>query len=94
MCKRMALCPNAVHSNCTQPPKALSKTHTQASLPCHVAYPTLNCSNWTGPPMAVLLNKADLVPPETVEELKTWYKENCRAKEVGVPDAGATEGGM
>jgi GTP-binding protein Era len=39
--------------------------------------------DWNGPPMAVLLNKADLVKPQQLEELTTWYKTNCRAEEVG-----------
>lgn len=34
--------------------------------------------DWDGPPMAVLLNKADLVPPERLAELEAWYKEHCR----------------
>jgi GTP-binding protein Era len=38
--------------------------------------------DWTGPPMAVLLNKADLIGEEEIEELKAWYKENCRADQV------------
>lgn len=42
---------------------------------------------WTGPPMAVLLNKADLLPPEEVEALAAWYKENCRAEAVFVGSA-------
>jgi hypothetical protein len=36
------------------------------------------CSNWSGPPMAVLLNKADSITPEAMEELVAWYKEACR----------------
>lgn len=38
--------------------------------------------NWSGPPMAVLLNKADLLPEEQVLELKDWYIENCKAEQV------------
>ncbi len=34
--------------------------------------------NWTGPPMAVLLNKADLLTPERLAELEDWYKSACR----------------
>ena len=39
-------------------------------------------SDWSGPPMAVLLNKADLVSEEEAESLTAWYKENCRAEQV------------
>jgi len=39
-------------------------------------------TDWSGPPMAVLLNKADLVPPEEVAAVTDWYKENCRAEQV------------
>ena len=28
--------------------------------------------NWTGPPMAVLLNKADLMTPEKMAEVVDW----------------------
>jgi hypothetical protein len=35
-------------------------------------------SNWSGPPMAVLLNKTDVLSPEAVTELADWYKEACR----------------
>ncbi|GBF97241.1 GTPase Era [Raphidocelis subcapitata] len=38
--------------------------------------------DWSGPPMAVMLNKADLVPPETLAELEEWYRTNCRAEAV------------
>jgi hypothetical protein len=34
--------------------------------------------DWNGPPMAVLLNKADLVSTEELAELEEWYKTNCR----------------
>ena len=37
---------------------------------------------WDGPPMAVLLNKVDLVTPRELDELVAWYKEYCRAEEV------------
>lgn len=43
--------------------------------------------NWTGPPMAVLLNKADLLSPEQVEELSAWYRDNCKAEAVFVGSA-------
>ncbi|KXZ48547.1 hypothetical protein GPECTOR_27g718 [Gonium pectorale] len=48
--------------------------------------------NWNGPPMAVLLNKADLLDPARIPELKEWYKENCRAEEVFVGSAERHEG--
>ncbi|GFR51998.1 hypothetical protein Agub_g14533, partial [Astrephomene gubernaculifera] len=48
--------------------------------------------NWTGPPMAVLLNKADLLSESEVEELRAWYKENCRVEEVFVGSAERREG--
>lgn len=38
---------------------------------------------WNGPPMAVLLNKADLLTPEQLDDLADWYKEHCRAEQVG-----------
>lgn len=34
--------------------------------------------DWSGPPMGVLLNKADLVAPEALKELEAWYRDNCR----------------
>eukprot|EP00967_Tisochrysis_lutea_P052415 scaffold64966_cov18-Tisochrysis_lutea.AAC.2 len=34
--------------------------------------------------MAVLLNKADLISEEAVDELASWYKENCRADKVSM----------
>ncbi|GFH17703.1 era-type G domain-containing protein, partial [Haematococcus lacustris] len=34
-------------------------------------------SDWSGPPMAVLLNKADVMEPPDLEEVAKWYKENC-----------------
>lgn len=43
--------------------------------------------DWDGPPMAVLLNKADLLEPEQVAQLEAWYKENCRAEQVFVGSA-------
>uniref|UniRef100_A0A7S3QV87 Era-type G domain-containing protein n=1 Tax=Dunaliella tertiolecta TaxID=3047 RepID=A0A7S3QV87_DUNTE len=43
--------------------------------------------DWSGPPMAVLLNKADLISEEAVDELASWYKENCRADKVFVGSA-------
>lgn len=36
-------------------------------------------SDWTGPPMAVLLNKSDLLPFEELQELEAWYKTECKA---------------
>ncbi|KAG2423360.1 hypothetical protein HXX76_015408 [Chlamydomonas incerta] len=47
---------------------------------------------WTGPPMAVLLNKADLLSEEQVDELRDWYKEHCRAEEVFVGSAEHKDG--
>lgn len=38
--------------------------------------------DWSGPPMAVLLNKCDLLSEEQIEELKQWYLTNCRAEKV------------
>jgi hypothetical protein len=32
--------------------------------------------------MAVLLNKADLLSEEQVQELKEWYTTHCRAEQV------------
>lgn len=34
--------------------------------------------DWNGPPMAVLLNKSDLVSEQQLASLEEWYKENCR----------------
>lgn len=39
-------------------------------------------ADWSGPPMAVLLNKADLLAPEELSELEAWYRDNCRAEQV------------
>jgi hypothetical protein len=33
--------------------------------------------------MAVLLNKADLLAEEQIQELQEWYMSNCRAEKVG-----------
>ncbi len=52
---------------------------------CRVSFPfgfVRLCSNWTGPPMAVLLNKSDLVTEQAQQELVDWYKTNCRAEQV------------
>ena len=49
--------------------------------------------DWNGPPMAVLLNKADLVPPSRLEELAAWYSEHCRAERVFVGSALGREPG-
>ncbi|PSC71545.1 GTP-binding Era [Micractinium conductrix] len=38
--------------------------------------------DWRGPPMAVLLNKTDLLEAEELESLAAWYKEHCRAQAV------------
>lgn len=38
--------------------------------------------DWNGPPMAVLLNKADRLQSEQVAELEAWYKANCRTEQV------------
>jgi len=38
--------------------------------------------DWSGPPMAVLLNKTDLLSEEQVQQLKEWYLGNCRAEKV------------
>jgi len=48
--------------------------------------------NWTGPPMAVLLNKADLMSQEELSEVETWYKEACKAEAVYVGSAMNNEG--
>lgn len=45
---------------------------------------------WTGPPMAVILNKCDMLPPGEVERLEEWFKQECRA-EIVIP-ASALEG--
>jgi hypothetical protein len=39
--------------------------------------------DWSGPPMAVLLNKADQLEEQQLQELTAWYKQNCRAEQVG-----------
>jgi GTP-binding protein Era len=39
--------------------------------------------DWNGPPMAVLLNKADQLEEQQLQELTAWYKQNCRAEQVG-----------
>jgi hypothetical protein len=39
--------------------------------------------DWSGPPMAVLLNKTDLLSEEQIQELTDWYTQNCRAEQVG-----------
>lgn len=50
-------------------------------------------SDWSGPPMAVLLNKSDLASEEDVQELCAWYKDNCRAEQVGPrPQGGCVQG--
>lgn len=38
--------------------------------------------DWSGPPMAVLLNKTDLLGEEQIQELQDWYLNNCRAEKV------------
>jgi hypothetical protein len=38
--------------------------------------------DWSGPPMAVLLNKTDLLTEEQIQELQEWYMNNCRAEKV------------
>ncbi|EFJ46362.1 Era-like protein [Volvox carteri f. nagariensis] len=48
--------------------------------------------SWNGPPMAVLLNKADLLTEDEIQELKTWYTENCRAEQVFVGSAERRDG--
>ncbi|GIL66176.1 hypothetical protein Vafri_19783 [Volvox africanus] len=48
--------------------------------------------NWSGPPMAVLLNKVDLLTEEQVQELKDWYTQNCRAEQVFVGSAERKDG--
>ena len=45
---------------------------------------------WTGPPMAVILNKCDLLPEGEVKRLEEWFKKECRA-EVVIP-ASALDG--
>lgn len=35
--------------------------------------------DWSGPPMAVLLNKCDLLEPEQLEKLSAWYRQYCKA---------------
>lgn len=39
-------------------------------------------ADWNGPPMAVLLNKADQLEEQQLQELTEWYKQNCRAEQV------------
>ncbi|KAF6263061.1 prokaryotic type K homology domain-containing protein [Scenedesmus sp. NREL 46B-D3] len=43
--------------------------------------------DWNGPPMAVLLNKADQLDELQLRELTNWYKQNCRAEQVFVGSA-------
>ena len=38
--------------------------------------------DWAGPPMAVVLNKADLLGGEELDALREWYDANCRAAAV------------
>lgn len=47
-------------------------------------------TSWRGPPMAVILNKVDMLPPERLEQLLSWFEERCRAEQV-IP-ASALEG--
>lgn len=44
-------------------------------------------ADWNGPPMAVLLNKADQLEEQQLQELTEWYKQNCRAEQVFVGSA-------
>jgi len=44
-------------------------------------------NNWTGPPMAVLLNKGDLLSEDELAELSDWYKTACKAEAVFVGSA-------
>ncbi|KAG1679801.1 hypothetical protein FOA52_012713 [Chlamydomonas sp. UWO 241] len=48
--------------------------------------------NWTGPPMAVLLNKSDLLTAEQLAELVDWYKTACKAEAVFTGSALNNEG--
>eukprot|EP00775_Hariotina_reticulata_P004932 gene4932-5174_t len=47
--------------------------------------------DWSGPPMAVLLNKADLLEQQQMEELEAWYQTNSRAEQVFVGSALSSE---
>eukprot|EP00878_Enallax_costatus_P011613 GHUV01012122.1.p1 GENE.GHUV01012122.1~~GHUV01012122.1.p1 ORF type:complete len:248 (+),score=59.45 GHUV01012122.1:23-745(+) len=47
--------------------------------------------DWSGPPMAVLLNKADMLEAEQNQQLEEWYKTNCRAEQVFVGSALSSE---
>lgn len=39
-------------------------------------------ADWQGPPMAIVLNKADLLSTDEMQELTTWFQENSRADAV------------
>eukprot|EP00803_Ostreobium_quekettii_P007440 evm.model.scf_2245.5 EVM.evm.TU.scf_2245.5 scf_2245:24341-26459(-) len=44
------------------------------------------------PPMAVVLNKMDLLSPHQADSLKQWYVKNCRAEAVFLTNARSGEG--
>lgn len=46
-------------------------------------------TDWSGPPMAVLLNKLDLMNNDDFEAVYTWYKDNCKA-DVVIPVSAET----
>jgi GTP-binding protein Era len=49
--------------------------------------------DWAGPPMAVVLNKADLLAPDELEELVEWFASSCNAAAV-IPAAAALGQGV
>jgi GTP-binding protein Era len=38
--------------------------------------------DWSGPPMVVLLNKTDIMDPNELEDIHTWYTDHCKASAV------------
>jgi len=50
-------------------------------------------NEWAGPPMAVLLNKADLLESGALKELTTWFQEHCRA-EIVIPISALQDGNL
>ncbi|GAX81852.1 hypothetical protein CEUSTIGMA_g9280.t1 [Chlamydomonas eustigma] len=48
--------------------------------------------DWKGPPMAVLLNKTDLMTPEKLSEVEDWYMKACKAEAVFKGSAMQNEG--
>ncbi|KAL4443751.1 hypothetical protein ABPG75_011488 [Micractinium tetrahymenae] len=49
--------------------------------------------DWKGPPMAVLLNKCDLLEAAQLDELASWYRQYCKA-EVVLPISALQRSGL